>query len=166
MNEQSSSSNRNILIGVVVIVVLVAGFLLFSNSQNTSSPEPTTTPTTQDTASPSATVSEVVVNLSEQNSSKESGTATLREVDGKVVVTLNMTGAPEGVAPQPAHIHVGACPNVGTVKYPLTNVMNGTSETTLGVTLDQLRSELPLGINVHKSQPEASVYVSCGDLKL
>lgn len=158
--------NRNILIGVVVAVVLVVGFLLLSNSQKTSSPEPAvTTPTTQDTASPSATVNDVVVTLLEQNSSKESGTATLREVDGKVIVSLNMVGAPEGVA-QPAHIHVGSCPDVGAVKYPLTNVMNGMSETTIDVTLDQLRSQLPLGINVHKSQPEASVYISCGDLKL
>lgn len=160
--------NKNLLIGVAVIVVLVIGYMLVSNKgQQTPSPEPTTTTTItpENSASPSAATNELTVTLSEQNNSKESGTATLMEVDGKVKVTLKMTGAPKDVS-QPAHIHVGACPEVGAVKYPLTNVMNGMSETTLDVTLAKLRSELPLGINVHKSQAEASVYTSCGDLKL
>lgn len=156
--------NRNLLIGVGVVVVLVVGYLLFSNMQQTPTPQPTTT-TTQETASPSATPSEISVTLSEQNTSGESGTATLMEVDGKVKVTLKLTGAPSGVV-QPAHIHVGACPDVGAVKYPLTSPVDGMSETTLDVTLAQLKSELPLGINVHKSAAEAKVYVSCGDLKL
>ena len=34
----------------------------------------------------------------------------------------------------------------------------------LDVTLEQLRSELPLAINIHRSAAEASVYVSCGEL--
>lgn len=157
--------NKNLLIGVGIVVVLVVGYMLFSNmQQKTTVPQPATT-TTQDSASPSATTNEVTVTLSEQNSSKESGIATLMEVDGKVKVTLKMTGAPSGVA-QPAHIHIGACPEVGAVKYPLTSPVDGMSETMLDVTLAKLKSELPLGINVHKSVPEAKVYVSCGDLKL
>ncbi len=157
--------NKNLLIGIAVLVVLVLGYMLFSNKQQTSSPEMTSTPSTESSASPSAMVNEVTVTLSEQNNSKESGIATLTEEGGKVKVTLKMTGALAGVA-QPAHIHVGACPDVGAVKYPLTNVMDGMSETTLDVTLAQLKSELPLGINVHKSVAESKIYVSCGDLKL
>ncbi len=156
--------NRNLLIGVGVVIVLIVGYLLFSNMQQAPTPQPTTT-TTQETASPSAAPSEISVTLSEQNKSGESGTATLMEVDGKVKVTLKLTGAPTGVA-QPAHIHVGACPDVGAVKYPLTSPIDGMSETVLDVTLAQLKSELPLGINVHKSGDEVKVYVSCGDLKL
>ena len=156
--------NRNLLIGVGVVIVLIVGYLLFSNMQQAPTPQPTTT-TTQETASPSAAPSEISVTLSEQNKSGELGTATLMEVDGKVKVTLKLTGAPTGVA-QPAHIHVGACPDVGAVKYPLTSPIDGMSETVLDVTLAQLKSELPLGINVHKSGDEVKVYVSCGDLKL
>lgn len=115
--------------------------------------------------SPAARVAESTVQLAQQNESKQSGTAILTEKDGKVTVTLNITG---GVAdiPQPAHIHLGSCPNVGSVAYPLTNVVDGTSETVLGVTLADLAAKQPLGINVHKSAAEAKVYVSCGDLAL
>lgn len=103
--------------------------------------------------------------MSEQNNSGEFGTATLTEENDKVKVVLKMTGAPAGVT-QPAHIHIGSCPEVGAVKYPLTSPVNGLSETTLDVTLDQLKAAMPLAINVHKSVPEGSVYVSCGDLTL
>jgi hypothetical protein len=105
----------------------------------------------------------MTVNLLGQNDSGETGVATLTEKGGKVTVTLSMQGYPVDI-PQPAHIHIGVCPDVGAVKYPLNNVDNGTSETTLDVTLAQLKSELPLGINVHKSGTEAGVFTACGDL--
>src|SRR3989344_814614 len=60
---------------------------------------------------------ELTINLTEENNSSESGTAVLVKENGQVVVTLNMTGFTEGVS-QPAHIHVGSCPDVGAVKYP------------------------------------------------
>lgn len=148
--------NKNIIIGVVIIIAIV-GFLMFANKPVT----PVSQPQDNTTETPAST--EVTVALSEQNASGESGTATLMEVDEKVKVTLNLTGAPEGVT-QPAHIHMGSCPDVGEVKYALNSPVNGVSETTLDVTLDQMKSELPLGINVHKSETEATTYVSCGDL--
>lgn len=151
--------NKNLLIGIVVLVVVFVGYRMFSNKQQTT-PAPSTP---EVTASPSP--SEVVINLAAQNQSSESGTATLAEVNGKVKVTLKLTGAPAGVA-QPAHIHAGACPNVGAVKYPLTFPVDGMSETVLDVTLAELKSQLPLGVNVHKSAAEAKIYVSCGDLVL
>lgn len=149
--------NRNLLIGVGVVVVLLVGYMFFFNNQQTPSPQPA--------ASPSAATNEVIVTLSEQNDSGESGTATLMEVEGKVKVSLKLTGAPADLT-QPAHIHEGACPDVGAVKYPLTSPVDGMSETILDVTLAELKSQLPLGINVHKSATEAKVYVSCGDLNL
>ncbi len=156
--------NRNLLIGVGVLAVLLVGYVLISSMQQTTPAPQPATGITEGSPSPSPAASEVAVVLPEQNNSGESGSAILTEVDGKVKVMLNMTGAPN--VAQPAHIHVGICPDVGDVKYPLTSVTGGISETTLDVTLDQLRSELPLGINVHKSQAEVSTYVSCGDLKL
>ena len=106
---------------------------------------------------------EVTFKISEQNTSGMSGVAMLESVGEKTKVKVRLVGAPRGAA-QPSHLHTGACPNVGAVKYPLTALMNGKSETVLNVTLDQLKKELPLGLNVHKSAAEASVYVACGDL--
>lgn len=106
----------------------------------------------------------MTVDLSALNRSGESGTATLQEVNGNVVVTINLTGFPSGIS-QPAHIHVGKCPNPGAIKYPLISVMNGQSVTTLnGVKLSDLKSMEPLAINVHKSVASSNIYYSCGDL--
>jgi hypothetical protein len=72
-----------------------------------------------------------------QSDSSETGTATLTSVDAtKTKVTLQLENAPAG--PQPAHIHTGNGPKPGAVKYPLTNVEKGTSETTVAASLDDL----------------------------
>ncbi len=103
------------------------------------------------------------IKLDAQNASGESGTAVLKEVDGKVVVDLNLTGAPKGLA-QPAHIHLGSCPNPGVIKYPLKSPVDGVSQTTLDVTFDKLKALGSLAVNVHKSPTQATTYVSCGNL--
>lgn len=152
--------SRNLWIIVAIAVIIVVGGFLFLSTGQT--PSPTSTPTPiQATATPVAMEKNIL--LSEQNKSGVSGSAVLREENGKVNVTLNLTGGPK-TTPQPAHIHVGACPDVGAVKYPLTNVVDGQSITTLDVTLAQLNNELPLAINVHKSAAQITVYTACGDL--
>jgi hypothetical protein len=150
---------------VIVLVILgIAGYF-YMNANKTMAPTSEDMIVEMDTTgSPSATMQQTI-QLTEQNDSSESGTAMLSEKDGKVTVTLSMTGGPADV-PQPAHIHVGSCPDVGAVSYPLTNVVNGTSVTVLETTLADLASKQPLGINVHKSVPEVKVYVACGDLNL
>ncbi len=118
----------------------------------------------QDTLNNNAQVK--TVTLQEQNDLGQTGTAVLTELDdSRVQVVLNMTGG-NLTQPQPAHIHVGSCPNPGAVQYPLTNVVNGKSETTLSMSMeDIMNSSDKLAINVHKSAAEASVYTACGDLK-
>lgn len=105
------------------------------------------------------------VDLNEQNSSEENGVAVLiRERDG-VRVKISLANAPKGI-PQPAHIHLGSCPNPGDIKYPLNPVLNGISETVVKGTLAQMKLAMPLAVNVHKSAIEARTYVSCGDLEI
>ena len=87
----------------------------------------------------------------------------LEEADGKVKVTIDLTGT-KYMAPQQAHIHIGVCPGVGAVKYPLTNVVAGKSTTVLMVSMADLASQGPLAVNVHKSAAEAGVYTACGAL--
>ena len=105
----------------------------------------------------------IAVVLTAQNNSGQSGIATLQESNGQTTVTIQLDNVGTGV-PQPAHIHTGACPVPGAVTYPLSNVVDGASQTVLDVDLTTLQSELPLAVNVHKSAAEAQVYVSCGDL--
>jgi hypothetical protein len=147
---------------VVVVLIAAGGYMLMGDKSDSSTPQETMTPAA--TMAPAESAEEAIT-LNEQNESGESGTALITEEDGKVKVILGMIGAPDGVS-QPAHIHVGSCPDVGAVAYPLTNVVDGVSETVLNVTLAELAAKQPLGINVHKSTTEAKVYVSCGDLNL
>jgi hypothetical protein len=107
---------------------------------------------------------EMTVSLMGQNDSGQSGTAKLTEANGQVTVTLSLNGG-TFTDPQPAHIHMGSCPTPGEVSYPLTNVVDGKSVTTLDTTLDQLKAKGALAINVHKSAAESTVYTACGDLK-
>src|SRR3989344_1502871 len=154
---------KNLILGLVVLAVLGLGYMMFFNNKQTQPASTTVIKVTSPSASLSASPSEILVNLSEQNESSQSGTATLTEANGKVKVALKLSGAPKDIA-QPAHVHVGACPEVGAVKYPLNSPVNGMSETILDVTFAALKSQLPLAINVHKSAAQSNVYVSCGDL--
>jgi Cu/Zn superoxide dismutase len=96
------------------------------------------------------------------SATKQTGTATLTEKNGKVEVVVKVT--PVQTAPQPAHIHVGSCPGVGAVAYPLTNLVNGTSTTMLDMTMADLKAKKPLAINIHKSADEVKIYTACGSL--
>ena len=77
-------------------------------------------------------------------------------------VVIDIQPGPAGVA-QPVHIHEGSCPGVGAVKYPLTNVVDGKSTTMVNAALSDLQKG-NCSINVHKSQEQISVYVSCGPI--
>ena len=106
----------------------------------------------------------VTVKLSQQNKSKESGTARLTPAGDKTKVELNIKGAPKGVS-QPAHIHEGSCAKLDPKpKYALQNVVDGKSTTEVPVSISELQKG-NLAINVHKSADEVKVYVACGDIK-
>jgi hypothetical protein len=79
-------------------------------------------------------------------------------------VNIDMPSGGAGVQ-QPAHIHVGGCPGVGAVRVPLTNVVDGKSETTVNHPWD-LFTASQHSINVHKSSTEAQIYTACVNLPL
>lgn len=146
-------------------LLLVASGLLFSACVTTTP----VSPAPSEVATPTPTPAEVMtkskmINLAESNKSGQSGTALLTEVNGKLKVTISLTGKKSSVA-QPAHIHIGKCPIPGAVKYPLTNIVGGKSETMLSMTLSDLMTMGDLAVNVHKSAAESKVYTSCGDVK-
>ena len=104
----------------------------------------------------------LTLTMNEMNSSRQSGIATLTMMGGQTEVALAIRAGAADVA-QPVHIHEGSCDSLGSVKYPLTDVMGGKSTTTVEIGLDAL-IQGDFAINVHKSGPEISVYVSCANI--
>ena len=111
----------------------------------------------------SAATSTVKVTMNAQSGSGENGTATLTQMGSDVQVEIAITGSP-ATTPEPAHIHDGTCANLKGVVYPLTNVVDGKSTTTVkGVTIDKLLDGT-YAINVHESAANLGKYVSCGNI--
>ncbi len=159
-------SQRVWLIVIAIIVLATLGFAYNAMRGGFSaSPTPSPIATEVATPTPEPTPDEgLTVELESIKESTQSGTAMIKEVDGKVMVTLELTGGNYKTA-QPVHIHAGKCPGVGAVKYPLKNVVDGKSETTLDINLEKLLSELPLAINVHESAAKINVYTACGSIE-
>lgn len=155
MEEEKKTSLFPLLI---LIVVLFGGFILYRNATQKKQE------VTPKSAAVAPTQSPIVeVNLKEQNESSQSGVAKLSEKDGKVNVGLSLSGG-EFTAAQPSHIHLGSCSELGDVLYPLNDVVDGKSETTINATFEKLSSQKPLAVNVHTSAKEVTVYTACGDL--
>ena len=109
-------------------------------------------------------VVEIEVPLEAQNSSAESGNATLTAVGDQTKDVLDIQSrSATPVAPrQPAHIHKGSCEKLDpTPTYGLNDVRAGTSTTTVDVKLDDLINETVV-INVHESAENIERYVACG----
>jgi hypothetical protein len=101
--------------------------------------------------------------ISGQNGSGELGTVTLTAVGDKTRVDIALANAPTDV-PQPAHIHEGTCAKLNPKpKYPLANVVDGTSTYMVDVPMAQLVAG-GLAVNVHKSTTDIPTYVACGEL--
>jgi len=102
----------------------------------------------------------ITVQLAAGRDGDQSGTATLTAKGNQTDVTLNIKPGAAGVA-QPAHVHVGGCPVPDAVKYPLKDVVDGKSTTTLDVSFAQLLTG-GFAVNVHQSAADIGKYVACG----
>jgi len=144
--------SKNTLIIIAAVIVAALGFWFLRGD----------TPETGGDGSASMLAPALLI-LNEQNSSGITGTVAFAEEGASTRVVVALEGASDdGV--QPIHIHEGACPNPGAVRYPLTSASGGLSETVLNVPLSELMGGLPLAVNAHKSADEASTYVACGDI--
>ena len=99
---------------------------------------------------------------------EQTGTVTLTAVNGQTEVVVDIIPGDPADEPQPLHIHEGSCPGVGSVAFDLTDggaagVVGGSFTAIVDVSLTSLLAG-DFSINVHKSTPEISVYVSCGDI--
>ena len=156
--------SKKLIITACLVVAILAGWYLYLNSKtnriNYSDTTPETSIETSESQIPETGIS-IVVN--EQNSSGQSGIATISELDGEVVVNFKLVGFGSST-PQPSHLHLGTCAVPGDVVYSLSNVVNGVSKTTLDADMATFNTKLPLVLNVHKSQAEANIYTACGQV--
>jgi hypothetical protein len=107
---------------------------------------------------------EVTLDLEEQNGSGISGTVSLSPTsDGQLEVEIEVDGSDGG--PHPAHIHEGSCADLNPEPaFPLEDVVDGRSETTVDVELTDLTLN-EYAVNVHESPENSANYVACADVR-
>lgn len=112
----------------------------------------------------SSSASPITVQLQPKGNSGVSGTATLTPKGNQTQVVVQLKGNISNV-PQPAHFHSGTCDKLDPKpKFPLTDVVNGTSSSVVSATVSELTSG-QYTINVHKSAAEVKTSVACGNVK-
>jgi Cu/Zn superoxide dismutase len=106
----------------------------------------------------------LTLDLQEQNDSGITGTVEFSPTsEGQVEVEIELTGSEGG--PHPAHIHAGNCADLDpTPKWPLEDVVDGRSKTTIDVTSADLVLD-EYAVNVHESAEAADNYVACADIR-
>ena len=110
-------------------------------------------------------VTELTVELFERDGSGQTGTAELTAVEGRTEMVLRVNAGPAENDPQPVHIHFGSCgPNLGSIAYPLEDVVAGESRTVVDAVLESLMDGNHT-INLHKSYPDVRTYTACGDIE-
>lgn len=102
----------------------------------------------------------VTLTLGPGRDATQTGTIQITAMGNQTRVVID--AQPQG-ASQPAHIHVGSCPGVGAVAFPLTNVANGKSETTVNASWATIQAAQH-SINIHRSPTEAAIYTACVNL--
>jgi Cu/Zn superoxide dismutase len=112
------------------------------------------------TAVASAYPSTLTLKLYAQNRPGETGTATFEQIPDGVEIIVKMAGGQNGT--QPIHIHTGTCANLNPVPtYTLTNIVDGSSTTTIsGINLGDLLKGSYV-IDVHESSADIKRYVAC-----
>lgn len=150
--------------GVIIFIILVGSLLYVGSVSNNQTQQETPKPSGNLISKAQADPKERVASLKEQNNSGQTGSVNLKENAQKVIIMVNIKKGPENV-PQPSHIHAGDCTNLGQIIHPLTNVVNGSAQTTISTTLDDLKNSAPLAVNVHKSNEENQTYVACANLE-
>jgi len=104
------------------------------------------------------------IQLETLNGSGVNGSVTLVDV-GQGRTRVDVQVEPAGNPNMPAHIHPGTCVDlIPQPKYPLQNVVDGTSSTVVPASLGELVAG-DLAVNVHRSNEDLRTYTACADLR-
>jgi hypothetical protein len=116
-------------------------------------------------ASAAADPSTLKLRLYAQNRPGETGTVTFEQIPSGVKIVVKMAGGQNGT--QPVHIHTGTCAKLNPVPtYTLTNIVHGSSTTTIsGITLGDLLKGKYV-IDIHESSADIKRYVACGAISM
>jgi hypothetical protein len=111
-----------------------------------------------------AAVRSVTFQLGTLNDSGVTGSVTMTAIgENRTLVEIEVD--PAGHPSMPAHIHPGSCDDlVPQPKYPLENVVDGTSVTEVPASLDELLQG-GQALNIHRSNEEMRIYTACVDLR-
>jgi hypothetical protein len=117
------------------------------------------------TAIGSATPAESrTIDLETLNGSGVVGTVTLTDL-GRRRTRIEIHVDPAGNLDMPAHVHPGTCDTlVPQPRYPLRNVVDGSSTTDVPASLSELMSG-DQAINLHHSNDDMRTYTACADLR-
>ena len=104
-----------------------------------------------------------VVQLKTLNASGVSGSVTLVDL-GNGRTKVDVAVEPGANPDMPAHIHPGSCDAlIPQPVYPLENVVNGVSSTTISASVADLTSG-GLAVNLHRSNDDLGTYTACAEL--
>lgn len=156
--------HKNILpvLAAAVFMVIVGILLFFGKGANT--PSPQKSPQPKNIAQNAETTKELAVYLKAMNHYKQTGSASLTEKNGRVTIGISTTGEPKNVV-QFANIYSGTCESLGNIKFPLANIINGSSQTDLETTIVNLQNSGPLALNINRTQGDNKNSVSCANLE-
>jgi len=112
---------------------------------------------------PAAAPAARTVTLQTLNDSGVTGTVTFAALGDKTSVEIAVD--PGANPDMPAHIHPGTCDNLTPQpKFPLENVLNGSSKTDVPASIDELFAG-DLAVNIHRSNDDLKTYTACVDLR-
>jgi hypothetical protein len=127
-------------------------------------PEPEAPAPVEAAPSPMDTMIHVTIALESLNESGVTGEAMAMHADDAVVVILELEGLP-GEGEYAAHIHRGACADVGPVVAPLDPVVglaDGTGTSTTTLEADEIDPDVRHSIQIHG---EGGTPIACGDME-